>query len=107
MRYHWGLGIGHLYSHANVTNPSTTAAQCSDNGETSATTEDNMIPHQPHDENDSEVDDPELCSENREDCDLGEAEEGSENGLDTEDDDELLAMDDMYGPRDAFDVYDW
>lgn len=159
MRYHWSLGIGHIYSHGQVADASamtthdngseqetgtshgqaadTSATTTHDNGseqetstshgqvadtsamtthdngfeqETSATPAVYMVPDQPDDENGCEADDPELCAENREDCDLGEGEEGSENELPADDDhdhDELLvALDDMYGPQDVFDVYD-
>lgn len=108
MRYHWGLGIGHIYSHGQIADASTMASQHSDNDaepETSVTTNVNVVPH--HDENDAEVDNPELCSENHQDCDLGDAEEGSENEPDTDDDDELLVtIDDMYGTEEAFDSYE-
>lgn len=109
MRHHRGLGIGHTYSgHTAATSSSGlqashTLVDCSED-----MTDVNLAPldHLPDDANDSDVDDPELGFANHED-DLGEAEEGSEGELnhDDRDDEELIAMDDMYGPTDAYDVY--
>ena len=111
MRYHRGLGIGHTYSgHTARTSSSGLQASHTLVNCSNKTTDVNLTPldhhDPPNDANDSDVDDPELGFANRED-DLGDAEEGSEGelGHDECDDEELIAMDDMYG-TDAFDVYD-
>jgi len=112
MRHHWGFGIGHTYN-CDTTMASSCGPQaarslvdCSDE-----TTDVNLaaLGHLPNGANDSDIDDPELDFANRED-DLGEAEEGSDGEFrvdsDDTDDEELIAMDNMYGPTEAFDMYD-
>jgi hypothetical protein len=98
MRYHWGLGVGHIYQSASATVASQTAANirvCTSELETMESAEVEHAPHPPDHENNSDTEDPELGFENREDDDLGEAEEGLE--WDDWHDDELLAMEEMYG----------
>lgn len=111
MRYHWGLGIGHLYSHGQSAGVATASNQTNNTATDSYSyepvTEANLDLQVPNYENDyeSDVDDPELGFENRDD-DLGE-EEGSEDEPGVEYDDELLvALDDMYG-FDASDDVDY
>jgi hypothetical protein len=96
MRYHWGLGIGHIYSHGRTEVHSTAisaTAQTSDTG-----TDDEgpeaiaMVPDRQL-EVDSDFENPEFDLVENED-DLGEVEEGLG---DSESDDELLAMVDTYG----------
>jgi hypothetical protein len=94
MRYHWGLGVGHVYSHGQRVDiptpaptfhatPDTASAEvildCSDNqyGETDA-------------------ENPEFGFENREDDWIDVGEDLGEERYD-DDDDMLVAMDDMYG----------
>jgi hypothetical protein len=108
MRYHWGLGVGHVYSHdqgmARTTTTSCTSAQ------TSAITMDNpvdIIHQQLDDGNNSDVDNPELGLEDRDD-DLGENDrlrDEAEVDCDDDSDEQLLVMDDMYGLVDPFEDY--
>jgi hypothetical protein len=106
MRYHWGLAVGHVYSHDSAANTSTgtSAVQSSviDGGlepELEAATDPNPDPHPPHHDSDSDTEDPELGFEDRED-DLIDTRDGfhSEDELDVDfDDDDLLVMtDEMY-----------
>ena len=115
VRYHWGLGIGHVYSHGQGTaNITTTSVQAPD------VTTDNSVGinaledgndfdvDNPEDGNDFDVDNPELGLEDRED-DLGEEDDREDEPQidcdDDEDDEQLVAMDDMYGPVGTFDDY--
>lgn len=118
IHYHWGLGVGHLYSHWQVANISTmpVTTQHSDNGseqETSTTPAVNMVPGQSDGGNDCETDDPKLCAENCEDCNwvkrrVWRMNEKLMATMSHDGHDELLvAFDDMYGPQDTFDVCDW
>jgi hypothetical protein len=112
MRYHWGLGIGHVYSHSQAPNrDASTMASAESNSrypsdnselepEANNTVENILDPTVmvtlQEDGNDSDVDNPELGFEDLDD-DLGDA-EVSEGEADDEIDDELLlAMDEMYG----------
>ena len=98
MRYHWGLGIGHIYSHGHTQISHATRSPAATR--TSGTEPDNQpvseeIPdQQPQDDSsESDIEKPELSFRNGED-DLGEADEvDSESG----DDLELLDMVVMYG----------
>jgi hypothetical protein len=100
MRYHWGLGIGHLYSHGKTTGNSTasTATSSSAQASNAEPTETEQVSVRQDHQSDSDVEDPELGFENREDDYLGEEDVVSEDELGVESDDSgLLAMDDMYG----------
>ena len=89
MRYHWGLAVGHTYGHdCNVS--SAPLVQEDQEPETNIYGADTVIV-----ENETD-DDPELSLENRED-DWVEDDAVSEEEQDIEDDEEYLAMVDMYG----------
>jgi hypothetical protein len=105
MRYYWGLAIGHTYSHFQ---PATTAASAVPTQGPHSTMASGLEAETERDlvhtnyVYEPDVDDPELSLENRED-DLGEWDEGfgseDEFAEDGEGDDEqLVAMYDMYGP---------
>ena len=143
IRYHWGLGIGHTYSHGQGTSriPATSAqaseiTTCAadvnpqplydgdgtadinpqplydgdgsvgvnprplDEGKDLADIDSQLL----DDGNNSDVDNPEFDLENRED-DLGEDSEGEDEPQVDFNDDELLAMDDMYGVVGMYDDY--
>jgi hypothetical protein len=102
MRYHWGLAAGHTYTYApdfDSSDRSSTPSTSDDTGllepETSALAVDTYMLVGDEDE-----DDPEFGFENRED-DMVEEEVVSEEEQGLEDDDEFLAMHNMYGS--AFD----
>ena len=103
MRYHWGLAVGHTYSHGqrvNIpTDPTTTQASVTTANVDSGDEADREV-HDPIDDSDSE--DPELGFDNEDDW-IDEPGEDSDDGLveDEEDDDVIVAMDDMYGFLDA------
>jgi len=104
MRYHWGLAIGHTYTHAAAADGSVVHVSTADSG----THEDDLalesdpasmpvdVPPPQNGEN-SDHDDPELSFENREDnwTDVEEGDDG-EGSIDGNDD-EFLDLNDMYG----------
>jgi hypothetical protein len=93
MRYHWGLGVGHIYSHgqrADAPSEFTDRQTISTAGD-----EDSVNEEPPNDDNASDAENPELGFDNRED-DWIDIEEGSEDELE-EEDEIIVAMDDMYG----------
>jgi hypothetical protein len=100
MRYHWGLGVGHVYSHgrgAKISTPCTTTTQTfedADSGDEAVTK-----PIQYDQVDGSDAEDPELGFDDRED-DFPEAEGDPEDEQirDEEDEELIVAMDDMYGP---------
>ena len=105
IRYHWGFGIGHIYSHgqtAGFAATSTQAADTSDDLEPEANISSQPVDHSYN----SDVDDPELGFENREGDDLGDEDGWEDCPLEDVDcdDDQLVAMDDMYGLS-TFDDY--
>ena len=102
MHYHWGFGIGHVYSHGNLP----TTARTSD----TRTPEPELEPEPEPEpgpiamvvdrEDDSDTEHPELGLQNNSEDDLGESELEQPEGLadgDTDSGDELLAMIDLYG----------
>lgn len=107
MRYHWGLAIGHVYTHGQTTTTTTTTtdgltlvhAAMSSNleDETDQLQAPELLDHT------NELDaDAEFSLENCDD-DLGEEDEASEGEHAEEsdgDDEQLVAMHDMYGPSD-------
>lgn len=107
MRYHWGLAVGHVYSHnQNESTPSpsaqapTTTTTPNLEPEPSAMPEVDIFPHELRDqENDPDADCPELGFENRED-DLIEADEDYQwehDGPSADyDDDESNTIDEMH-----------
>jgi len=125
MRYHWGSGIEHVYSHAPVTigdvtlMPAEHAATSAPAGtsvhaatSTQATSMQASNPMMdnhdspeilPDHDNDSDVDHPELDIEDQDD-NLGEDHWEDESEVDY-DDKELVAMDDMYGLSIIYDDY--
>jgi hypothetical protein len=102
MRYHWGLAIGHTYTHAAASDGSVVHVSTA-NSETheddlalesdSASMPVDVLP--PQNGENADQDDPELSFENREDnwTDVEEGDDDEENG----DDDEFLDLNDMYG----------
>jgi hypothetical protein len=115
MRYHWDLAAGHIYARGTsvISEPemlaSNTTVIPSVDTEPETSSGSAVGAHTIEEENQNN-DDPELGFENRQDDFIEEAEniDGEddlvEEGVNfdveqgTEDDDELLAMDDMYGP---------
>jgi hypothetical protein len=94
MWYHWGLGIGHIYSHGHTEGHSTAVSATAQASDTRADDEGPEAPamvinHQ----DDSDFENPEFGLENEED-DLWEIEESSR---DSKPDEELLTMVDTYG----------
>ena len=107
MRYYWGLAAGHTYTHSMRSgDPPAEAAAASNNvDETDGPSPeldsgDICLLNQPPEEQEGDVqqdDDSELGFENRQDDFLDEENiSGDEEGL-LEDDDEFLAMNNMYG----------
>jgi hypothetical protein len=98
MRYHWGLGVGHVYSrgqqlteiHVSQRVATSTAGDTpsADDPESEEAPD-----HQDDFESDSDIENPELSFKNAEE-DLGEAEEESRE---EESDDDLLDLVVMYG----------
>lgn len=92
MRYHWGLGVGHLHAHQ----PTSSCVHCEPRG---IDAPDDSIPEQPSDggymrttdvENDAdqESDDPEMNLEDRELegwDESGDSNDGDEDGSDDDD----------------------
>jgi hypothetical protein len=95
MRYHWGLGVGHLYSHSQAADVPATA-------QTFHTTIDTApeVVLQPclgnNQYGETDAENPEFGFENRED-DWIDVEENFGEDRYEDDDDALVAMDDMYG----------
>jgi len=106
MRYHWGLAIGHIYTHgqaAATTDNSTQELHPTTTGSLEAETD--QDPELLNQMNAPEDADAEFSLENRED-DLVEEIQGSEDehAEDSDGDDEqLVAMHDMYRPGDFYD----
>lgn len=101
MRYHCGLAAGHIYAHP--TGDADQRLQTENTRDTSVIQVDEaeglQAQHEvvEHGNKAEDGDDPELSMENRED-DLIYEGEPSEDGQDRDsDDDEFLAMDNMYG----------
>jgi len=101
MRYYWGLAVGHAYTHAtDDTNlPSTQASSASENNmdraddqELDKNSGDTAQPSER--DNDAPDNDPEFGFENRQDDFIDDAEVPDNGGI--EDDEEFLAMNDMY-----------
>jgi hypothetical protein len=117
MRYHWGLAVGHIYSHGQHAGIATAAtAEVSTNDdvndpELETNTMEEVDPLQlPDDEPD--VDDPVFGLENNEDPDhleefgFGQDSEDELGGELSESDEMLAAMGDMYGYEGVNDYYD-
>jgi hypothetical protein len=104
MRYHWGLGVGHVYSHgqnaASNSSTSTTAMRTVDIGADTGSVHEG-IPEwcQQGQDDGSDTENPELGFDNREDDWIDLREDDYEGEVDDEDEDEelMVAMDDMYG----------
>jgi hypothetical protein len=109
MRYHWGLGVGHVYSHgqnaAGNSSTSTTAMQTVNIGADTSSVHEGIPEWRQQGQDDgSDTENPELGFDNGGDdddwIDLREEDyEGELSGVDDEDEDEelMVAMDDMYG----------
>jgi hypothetical protein len=114
MRYHWGLGVGHVYSHgqqaAGNSTTSTTAMQTVDIGADMGSVHEGIPERRQQGQDDgSDAENPELGFDNREDdwIDLREEDyEGELSGVDDEDEELMVAMDDMYGFIEQDDRYD-
>lgn len=108
MRYHWGLGIGHIYSHGrtagiiSVPSGAVTVAIVNGTGpEASTISAVDQLSHLGRSDH-ADVDDAEFSLEDREDDSFGDEEEGSrltdlELELGTDDDEDFFAMEEMYG----------
>lgn len=100
MRYHWGLAVGHVYSRGLAAETrGTTTIQCDTAAEPDSNILDEVVPVPDfaHYEHNSDIEDPELGFDDRED-DWVDIEDGLEDELERDyDDDLLVAMDDMYG----------
>lgn len=107
MRYHWGLAAGHTYAHGEMYDPEMPSTKLPTSVEEPETSYDTGADVHMTGEN---GDDPELGFENRQD-DLiedaansdGEASGGGDDSIDDagnveENEDEVLAIDNMYGP---------
>ena len=113
MRYHWGLAVGHIYTHAQMTS----RVEQSKNGSTSATHDGDMdwdaMPttsgsimlaaedfQEDGSDKDSQQAEQELSGYNDDELEYADLLSGDDDGEgpeDCSDDDMLLAMDDMYG----------
>jgi hypothetical protein len=100
MRYHWGLAIGHTYSHGQ---PASAASTFTDDSHSAMTGELEEQIEQINHATDPDIEDLEFSLENLED-DLGDRDGGSdeEHGEDS-DDEQHVVMYEMYGP-DYFDI---
>src|SRR5262245_46805371 len=92
VRYHWGLGIGHVYSHSHNELPTTTVTGGVQSADAEADDPDAQI--DPDLQDNSDTENPEFGFMNDED-DLGEADE-PESFSDSGSDHEFLAMADLY-----------
>jgi len=93
MRYHWGLGVGHIYCHGRTEAPSTSTDTQTIN---TAADEDSVNEEPPDDDNASDAENPELGFDDNHEDDWTDIEEGSENEPE-EEDEIIVTMDDMYG----------
>jgi hypothetical protein len=106
MRYHWGLGIGHTYSHATTAGSSAAPVSAAEPLEDDPTPESDITNvlrdiSLPQNEKNLDHDDPELGFENRQDDWVDAEEDDEEEGsMDGTGDEELLEFSSMYGPRD-------
>lgn len=97
MRYHWGLAAGHTYTHSAMFEPTSI--------EEPETSSDTVADVHMTEENQDDASDPELGFVNRQDDLIEDAEisDGEASGdwddsiVDAENDDEILAIDNMYG----------
>src|SRR6266849_4441227 len=94
MRYHWGLGVGHVYSHGQTPDVPTPAQTFQATPDTDSAEVILEHPDNQYDETDAE--NPEFKFENRED-DYMDVEEDFGEEQYNGDDDMLVAIDDMYG----------
>lgn len=94
MRYHWGLGVGHVYSHGRTAGRATAPSNPHDSD---AAVED-VPPNEPivaeQLEVGSDIDDPEFGFQNHDD-DMGEDPQDFEDEF--ESDEGLIDLHDMYG----------
>jgi len=99
MRYHWGLAVGHVYSHGQGVDAPSTLAAAQDFDDT-AENETVLEPCLRDDQDDvSDTEDPELGFDNREDDWVDAEGDSEEEGVGAEEDEDelIVAMDDMYG----------
>ena len=101
MRYHWGLAIGHVYTHgqATTTTDGSTLVHAAMSSNLEDETDQLQAPELLDHTNEPDPD-AEFSLKNRDD-DLGEEDEASEGEHAEEsdsDDEQLVAMHDMYGP---------
>jgi hypothetical protein len=99
MRYYWGMGVGHAYSHEQTavvpTDP--TASATIPDMTTDANSEAALEPRVPDQDCESDREDPELGLDNRED-DWTDTEDLEDELSRVEEEEELIIdMDDMYG----------
>jgi hypothetical protein len=100
MRYHWGLAIGHIYSHGQAATIADTSTQDL-HPTTTLEEETDQVPALVDHMNEPDAEDAEFSLESLED-DLGEADAESEEEHegDSDDDEQLAIWHDMYGPSD-------
>jgi hypothetical protein len=107
MRYHWGLGVGHVYSHGQRAFATSTTTSTEDVNRDSATemhSTDEAIPevHEEDHDGSSDAENPELGFDDLEDDWIDEDSEG-ELESEVEEEEFILAMDDMYGSLENYD----
>lgn len=101
MRYHWGLAIGHTYSHAAAADSTMVQVSAADPPEDELALDSaNMLVNIPlHQNGEDPYNNPELGFENREDDWIDEEADQDEGNVDDYDgdDDEFVDFVDMYG----------
>ena len=102
MRYHWGLAIGHTYSHAAAADCAAVQVSAADTHKDEIASDSaNVLVDIPLHQNgeDPYYNNPELGFENREDDWIDEEADQDERNIDDHegDDDEFLDFSDMYG----------
>jgi hypothetical protein len=99
MRYYWGLAVGHVYSHHDSDAACSSEEICDIIAEASSVNEARQEPQPQYQDEASDMEDPELGFDNREDDWIdGLGEDSAEELSEDEEDDEMIsAMDDMYG----------
>jgi hypothetical protein len=100
MRYHWGLAVGHTYSHATAADSSVVHGPTTDTHEDDDLALESNLAGMPVDilpQNEETLDhhDPELGFEDREDHWTDVGEDDNDDGI--IDDEEFLELNDMYG----------
>jgi hypothetical protein len=122
MRYHWGLSVGHIYSHPSSGLQDTQRANLVHKSNVEEINEDDvgvddiMVEMEHHgEENDEHADDDHIGDATSEpdehgsdisNYNGGDDGDGDGDGGNGDNDDDLLAFDEMYGDEDDWEVYD-